>query len=81
MSTSDSCALCGQPTPAAARHLCDACYWATAAALGIEPLAAEALRARANPEPHADCMPGWCVLPPSDPRHTNHPAPHHGDPA
>jgi hypothetical protein len=30
--------------------------------------------------PHADCMPGWCVLPPSDPRHENHPAPHHGDP-
>lgn len=23
---------------------------------------------------HADCMPGWCVLPPSDPRHENHPA-------
>lgn len=23
---------------------------------------------------HADCMPGWCVLPPSDPRHQNHPA-------
>jgi hypothetical protein len=29
--------------------------------------------------PHADCMPGWCVLPPSDPRHENHPAPTHGD--
>jgi hypothetical protein len=30
---------------------------------------------------HADCMPGWCVLPPSDPRHENHPAPIHGDTA
>lgn len=34
-----------------------------------------------TPEPdlHADCMPEWCVLPPSDPRHENHPVPTHGD--
>jgi hypothetical protein len=31
-----------------------------------------------EPHPHAACMPGWCVLPPSDPRHENHPVPTHG---
>ena len=23
---------------------------------------------------HPDCLPGWCVFPPSDPRHRDHPA-------
>jgi hypothetical protein len=70
----DACAFCGSPTPASARRLCDACYWATADALGIEPLAAAALRDTQPSDHHADCMPGWCVLPPSDPRHENHQA-------
>jgi hypothetical protein len=30
---------------------------------------------------HAGCMPGWCVLPPSDPRYEDHPATHRGDQA
>jgi calcineurin-like phosphoesterase family protein len=41
---------------------------------GFAPVSVGELAASARPDPHADCMPGWCVLTPSDPRHENHPA-------
>jgi hypothetical protein len=50
----------------------------TAAAHAVAKAIMDGRLAAPDSDPHADCMPGWCVLPPSDPRHENHPVPTHG---